>query len=181
MKRKLSVVFTVVAALMLASVVPAGAKAPLTGDMELQFNLGFGNPAAPQPSISWVGTIELDGELYGMAFFPTGSGKPFVSDPSESVHFFREDWKIYAVGGPDFYEFEDGVLTRFEPPAVVLEGYDQGVLTSRNDNYHGNGVVEGATAPFEEWLGRHVQMNGDGIEWYDFGAPRFTSGTFRFN
>ncbi len=108
----------------------------------------------------------------------TGSGKPFVSDPSTSVHFFEETWKIYSKLELGFDE--NGVLTEFVEGPVVLWGYDAGITNLVNSKYHMTGSVEGAADPFEEWVGRSVFMSGD-IEWYDFGAPQYAPGTLRIN
>ena len=178
MKRKLSVVLVMVVVLSLIIAAPAGAKKPqsaLTGDMELYFNLGFGQATAC-PDIVWAGTVELNDVLYGMAFFPTGEknvGK---------VHHFWEDWKIYDTP----FDFTGGVLTECTPGAVVLAGNDSGV-SSPNDTYRMNGVVDEAFDPFEEWDGRRVHMSGV-ITWQvlstpdgDVVVPETGPGTFRLN
>lgn len=174
MKRRLSIVLVLVLALTMVIVAPAGAKKPLGGNMELEFNLAFNPEGSGTELITWVGTVELEDELYGIAFFPTAEKNV------GTVHHFWEDWKIYPYDqGEPFFAFTGGVLTEFEPYDPVLEGSDRGVSTL-NDKYHMNGRVEGAAAPFEEWLGRSVHMKGV-IEWYDFGAPHFGPGVFRIN
>jgi hypothetical protein len=176
MKKKLLVPLVMVVGLSLVSLSPATAKAPLIGEMDLQFNLGFPGPQEVIPD--FVGTIELDGEVYGMAFFAIGSGKPFSGDPSSSVHFFEEIWKIYE--DLDYLFDENGVLVEFVEGPVLLWGYDTGSTVLANSRYHMNGGVEGAAEPFEGWLGRSVHMQGI-IEWYPFGAPKGAPGTFRIN
>ncbi len=177
MKGKLSVVFLLAVALSAAWVVPASAKAPLVGQMDLQFNKAWPGPQADIPD--WVGTITIDGEEYGMAFFALGSGKPFESDPSTSVHFFEEIWTIYDELDFEFDE-ETSALTRFEPGNVVLSGPDYGISNLVNLKYHMNGSVDEAAGPFAEWLGRNVHISGvlkgfpGEVEWY---AP----GVFRIN
>lgn len=178
MKKRPSVLLAMVVALSLVSLTPAAAKAPLVGDMSLQFNLGWPGPQADIPD--WVGTINIDGEEHGMAFFATGSGKPFAEDPSSSVHFFEEIWEIYDMDGFVFEFDSHGVLTTFVKGDVVLWGYDYGITNLKNSKYHMNGSVEGAGEPFEDWIGRSVHMSGL-IEWYLFGAPQYAPGTFRVN
>lgn len=176
MKTRFSVVLALALVLSLGVIAPLSATAPLTGEMDLQFNLGWPGPQDEIPD--WVGTITIDGEVYGMAFFAIGSGKPFNEDPSASVHFFEEIWMIY-----DELEFEfdeDGFLTKFVPGSTVLWGYDSGITNLKNSKYHMNGSVEEAAEPFAESVGRNVHMSGI-IEWYDFGAPQFAPGTFRIN
>jgi len=175
MKTKLSIVHVMVLILSLVAAAPVSAKAPLVGAMDLQFNLGWPGPQAHTPD--WVGTITIDDEEYGMAFFAIGSGKPFNEDPSASVHFFEEIWKIYDELEFEFNEF--GVLTEFEEGDVLLWGYDTGITNLKNSKYHMNGSVE-ADDLFDEWVGRNVHMSGD-IEWYDSGAPQSAPGTFRIN
>ena len=91
MKRKLSIVLTIVMALTVLSVAPASAKAPLVGDMELEFNLEVGADGGSFPAIAWVGTVNLDRDVYGIAFFPIGARDV------GTVHHFWEDWAIYPV------------------------------------------------------------------------------------
>lgn len=172
MKRRLSTVLAIVVALTLVSVAPVSADEPLVGDMELEFNLEFGTGLFP--AISWVGTVDFDGDVYGIAFFPTGA------KDVGTVHHFWEDWAIYPYdAGDPFFTFTGGVLTEFAPEPPVLEGYDRGTAM-KNNRYRMNGSVTGVADPFEEWLGRNVHMSGV-IEWYEFGAPHFAPGTFRVN
>lgn len=176
MKRRFSLVLAVSLVLSLGAIAPLSAKAPLTGAMDLQFNLAWTGPQEEIPE--WVGTITIDGDVYGMAFFAIGSGKPFDEDPSASVHFFEEIWKIYD--DLDFEFDEDGNLASFVPGSPVLWGYDTGITNLKNSKYHMSGSVVEAAEPFAEWVGRKVYMRGI-IEWYEFGAPQFAPGTFRIN
>ncbi|MEA3509946.1 MAG: hypothetical protein U9R51_00785 [Actinomycetota bacterium] len=175
MRRKLSVVLVMIVVLSLAAIAPVNAKAPLVGEMDLEFNLAWPGPQDVVPD--WVGTVTFDGDEFGIAFFLLGTGKPFEVDPPGQAGFFGEIWRIYD--GLD-YELVDGVLTVFEPGPVVMWGYDTGMVSLKNSKYHMNGSVEYAGHDFEEWLGRSVHMGGV-IEWYDFGAPQFAPGTFRLN
>ena len=155
----------------LISLAPASAKKPLVGEMELEFNLDFGAEGADFAHITWVGTINFDGAVYGMAFIPTNAKDVGV------VHHFWEDWLIYPYDSENpFFLFEDGFLTEFDPDPPVLWGTDKGI-SSPNDKYRMNGTIDGAEEPFEEWLGRSVHMSGT-IEWYPFGAPHFAPGVF---
>lgn len=178
MKRKLSVLLVTVVVLSSLSVAPVSANAPLTGAMDLQFNLGWPGPQDEIPI--WVGTITIDGVEYGMAFFNIGSGKPFESDPSTSVIFFQEIWKIYDMDGFVFDFDTSGFLTEFVEGPVLLRGHDRGIVSLKNSKYQMNGSVAEAAEPFEEWVGSNVHMSGI-IEFYPFGAPQFAPGTFRSN
>jgi hypothetical protein len=173
-KKTLTLLGTV-AVLLMAIALPAQARQPLRGDMDLQFNLAWSGPSDVVPI--WVGTITIDGADFGMAFFNTGTGKPFEDNPSD-VLFFEETWSIY-----DDLEFsfdDEGALATFEPRDIVLSGYDRGIVTPSNSKYHMNGDVRIAEGQFSEWLGRSVHMSGH-IEWYPFGAPQYAPGTFRIN
>ena len=177
MRKKLVTAILVISLLTLVSTIAAvNAKKPLIGTMDLQFNLAWPGPNYEIPD--WIGTITIDGEEYGMAFFAIGSGKPFVDDPSTSVHFFEEIYVIYFE--LDFTFNEDGTLGIFEPGAIALWGYDVGITNMINSKYHMTGNVEEANGIFSQWLGRNVFMSGV-IEWYPFGAPQYAPGTFRIN
>jgi hypothetical protein len=107
------------------------------------------------------------------------------------VHHFWEDWLIYPYDAENLlFEFSTGdprVLVACDPGEIspVLWGTDKGV-TGPNSKYRMNGGVNGASEPFEAWLGRNVHMSGT-IEWYDApdmpwdGAPHFAPGVFRAN
>jgi len=163
--------------LSVAVALPANAKKPLSGDMELNFNLGYDNPATPCPGITWAGTVELEGTTYGMAFYPTSA------KDVGATHHFDEIWVIYDAP----FDFTGGVLTECVPGDIVLAGTDSGV-TSPNSKYRMNGAVGSAFAPFAEWDGRNVHMSGD-ITWADLVLPDGTiivvpetaPGTFRLN
>jgi hypothetical protein len=177
MRKRFILLLAMLMVLSVAVALPATAKEPLRGDMELYFNLGFGNPDAPCPDLSWAGTVELDGIIYGIAFFPTGA------KDVGAVHHFEEIWEIYDAP----FEFTGGVLAECVPGDIVLAGTDSGV-TGPNSTYRMNGTVAEAFAPFSEWVGRNVHMSGD-ITWADMELPDGTivvvpataPGTFRIN
>ncbi len=151
------------------------AKVPLRGTMDLEYNLAWPGPQDVIPD--WVGTIDIDGELYGMAFFAIGTGKPFEDDRPGSAYFFGEIYEIYETLE---FKFVDGILTCFNPGAIVLKGTDEGSTNLKNSHYRMNGVVTETNEDFAKWLGRSVHMSGT-IIWTDFGAPQNAPGTFRIN
>jgi hypothetical protein len=159
------------------SIIPVNAGAPITGTMDLEYNLAWPGPQAEVPD--WIGTITIDGTEYGMAFFAIGSGKPW--DPIEkstgSAYFFGEIWEIYE--SIDF-KFKNGVLKKFKPGDIVLKGTDEGLTNLNNNNYGMNGIVTETNQDFANWLGHNVHMSGE-IIWYDFGAPHYAPGTFQLN
>lgn len=173
MKKKLTVLLAMALALSIVSAPPAVARGhrALVGPMELEFNLGFGDPAAPYPEITWVGTVEFKGELYGIAFFPTW-GKDV-----KNLHLFREIWKVYPYDESDpFFEFEEGLLTEFSPEAPLMVGHDAGISNLKTNRYWAVGRVDEAAGPF---VGRHRMFMRGVIEWYDFGAPHYAPGILR--
>lgn len=184
MKRKMLALLAMVVALSLISLAPATAKKPLSGAMDLEFNLNFGTDW-PCNHITWAGTVDLDGVLYEMIFIPTDA------KDVGNVHHFWEDWEIYPYDEENplfvWFDFPPRVLVACDPGDVspVLWGTDEGVTTP-NSKYRMNGTIDGAESPFEVWLGRNVHMSGT-IEWYDApgmdwdGAPQFAPGIFRAN
>lgn len=181
MNKRLSALLAMVLALGVVSAAPAAARdhpprsdhRPLAGSMELEFNLGFGDEAALRPDVTWVGTVDLNGKVYGIVFFPTW-GKDI-----RHLHFFREIWKIYPydAGNPFFELDQAGVLTRFDPEAPLMVGHDSGVSNLRTNRYWAVGKVDNAASPFAGRVGHRMFMRGV-IEWYDFGAPHYAPGTF---
>lgn len=182
MRRKLLLSSLLVLTLTLGVVAPATAKKPLVGTMELQFNLDWPGPSEEIPD--WVGTVTIDGTEYGMAFFNTGTGKPFDSQPNGGVIFFEETWVIYEQLDFTFERIDDQIegfrLTEFNPGDVLLSGYDRGVVSLANGGYRMNGFVEVAEDPYESWLDRQVHMSGV-VEFSAEGAPLYAPGTFRLN
>ena len=179
MKRMITTL-VMVSVLSLVSATSAIAEEPLTGTMDLEFNLGW-TPLGSDPV--WVGTITIDENDFGMAFFVTGSGKSFALDPpfdadkKRTVHFFAETWVIYDAITP---VWDEGVLVTLGPGNILLSGNDRGITNLANSKYQMNGSVEVANGDFSMLEGRNVHMSGD-VVWYPFGAPHFAPGTFRIN
>jgi hypothetical protein len=175
---------TIILTAAIASVVYA--KKPLIGTMALEYNTDV---PGPQPLIpDWVGTVEIDGEEYGMLFFAIGSGKSFDDFLKGQVHFFEEIWAIYdtdfdltsLIPSDDPADW-DYWLPASSPTELVLWGYDEGQTNVRNSKYHMNGNVVGAFGDFAECQGRNVHMNGI-IQWDPAtGGPQYAPGIFRIN
>jgi hypothetical protein len=177
MKSRLPAVLLAAILLCAGVAAPSSAEAPLVGEMDLQFNLGW--PGYQEEIPDWVGTVTIEGDEYGMAFFLLGTGKPFGDDHlTGNASFFGEKWEIYA--DLEFEFDEDGVLTVFEPGATVLWGYDRGLVSLKNDKYRMNGSVEEAAEPFASRLGSNVHMGGT-IVWYESGWPQYAPGTLHVN
>ena len=142
----------------------------LRGEIVLDFNLAFFDHPLTEPT--WVGTVDIEGyDIYDMEFYPTGEDKGF-SQASPFEEYF--------------------VITDQTTGAIVMAGHDAGVTTLANkppdpNKYRMNGEIDVANAPFEQWLGRHVHMNGL-ITWVNLGTseepvivPETAIGPFRVN
>ncbi len=178
--------------LVLVAIPQAEATKPLTGSMDLEFNLLW--PGAGDTVPDWVGTITIDGKEYGMLFFAIGSGKSFVTDPANlrgRIHFFEEIFAIYDMGDASFPVIPNGEESAWEywlpknnPDELVLCGYDRGQTNFVNNDYHMNGYVVGACGCFSEYEGGSAHMSGE-IIWYESGpfagAPHYAPGTLRIN
>lgn len=177
MKRRFSILVALVAVLSMVMAVPATAKEPLQGDMELYFNLGYGNQEAPCPDITWAGSVQLDGVDYGIAFFP------IASEHRGNSYHFEETWEVYA----EPFDFKGGgALMVCAPGEVVLRGPDKGVEV--DNDYHIIGSVDYAAGALEAWKGRQMRARGTGVfmEVVDPAGdivlvPLTAHGTFRLN
>jgi hypothetical protein len=144
MKRKILVLFALVAvvAVMTAAPVSADAQKPINGTMELTL---FGEPCPvphEPPFLTWAGTVVIDGTTYGWADFPTG---PLVEEGK--FIYFQEYWTIFALGEGEAVTPE----VACDAGRVVLEGVNDGWgppgMTGKAD-----GTVTGADpdGPFAE-------------------------------
>ncbi|MFW9885787.1 MAG: hypothetical protein ACFFEX_15480 [Candidatus Thorarchaeota archaeon] len=191
--RKIGVVLVLFAlSLALVAIPEVAATRPITGSMDLEFNLLW--PGAGDKVPDWVGTITIDGKEYGMLFFAIGSGKSFVTDLANlkgNIHFFEEIWAIYDMGDQSFPAIPNGDdsawaywLPMNSPDELVLWGHDKGQTNLQTNDYHMAGNVEMAGGSFSIYDGRSVHMSGE-IIWYESGpfagAPHFAPGYFRIN
>jgi hypothetical protein len=180
MRRALLVVLVMVLALSLVSATAVGAKPPSmgdrTGEMDLEFNLGF--PAEGPGGIAWIGTIEFDHGVYAIAFF-------FYPGPaSKVVSHWTETFKIYEYDAlAPCFEMTGPFLTTFACGEPVLVGHDKGITHLKKLTWLGNGSVDEASGPFEEWDGRNTKIKGDFTlnPSFDIFVPYTAEGTLRFN
>ena len=96
------------------------------------------------PPYFWVGEVDFGGGVvhgirYESLSIPVMHG--------QSSHF-EERFEIHALGDPD---------------DIYLAGYDFGVLVYSNLDGRMRGVVDVANPPYEDWLGRRVNMGGEAI------------------
>lgn len=154
------------------------AAAPLEIEAHAQFNLGWPGPQTNVPD--WVGTVNINGHTYGIAWFNIGSGKTFDNaGKSQAASFFGEIWRIYD--SISFQFDSNGVLTSFHPGNIVITGNDQGVVSFPNSAYRMNGVVQDAPgSAFSVYLGHTVHMSGL-ITWWANGNPLYADGPIRIN
>ena len=98
MKRLLLVCLALAAAFALIAATPASAKKPnpkpLNGEMELTLFGEFCGMPLKSPFLSWAGTVEFDGETYGIAYFPT-SDPP---EPGAKFFYFEENVTLFEIG-----------------------------------------------------------------------------------
>jgi hypothetical protein len=173
MKRWFTVVLVMVLALSFVSVGAAGAKAPgtgdRTGDLNLWLNWGAIVGEGPHQDIVWFGTATFDDVDYGVVYYTV------TTHGSEVTSHWTETWDMY-----DYHEalflIDEGVLIGFNPGEAVVSGTDSGMTHWKNFTWVGNGSIDMANAPFEEWEGHRTHISGD----FDLAAGT-ASGTVRFN
>jgi hypothetical protein len=168
-----------VLALSLVSAAAAVAKPPSmgdrTGEMDLEFNLGFSTPG----EIAWIGTIKFDHGQdpveYAIAFFF------YPGHASKVVSHWTETFEIYE--DPDCFEMTDSVLTVNNCANPVLIAHDKGITHLKKLTWLGNGSVDAASGPFEQWDGRNTKIKGDFTlkPLFDIFVPYTGKGTLRFN
>jgi hypothetical protein len=170
MKRNLTVVLAVLVVLSLVVAAPVSAEQPLRGVLDTHFNLGFGDTTTPCPHITWAGNVELDGELYGLAWTPLGPPKIV----GQSFHV-DERWMIYE--SPFAFEGED-VFTECGQH-VAMWGDEKAVESLANLHAVGNGQVDWVDpdGPFD------TALEGRNTHWSGFVSDDLLHfpGTFRIN
>lgn len=109
----------------------------LIGEIWCDFNLGN------YPFV-WEGTVDFGGGVvHGIQYESLG----FPVAHGQSSHF-EERFKIYNLADENI---------------IYLAGYDFGVLVYSNLEGRMRGVVDEANPPYEDWLGRRVNMGGTAI------------------
>ncbi len=102
------------------TVAPANASMhrSLRGNVDLDFNLGLVLGEGAAQNVSWFGTVEFRGGTYDIAYYPTA---PLVEHGNWI--YFEDRYEIYDSLT---YEYENGILTEFNPGTVVLEASERG-------------------------------------------------------
>lgn len=184
MRRRLTLLLAMLVVLSLVVALPAAAKKStpnLSGEMDIYFDpsLLLDRPAAPvcppgaTGPIFWYGTVEIDGEVYGMTF--ESLGDPVLVG---KTNHYREHFAIYRGEEGQFDDFAPGTCPIAGTP--VLEGDLNGVGRYANGKIVENGTVTGAGAPFAVWDGRRMHADGVVTELAP-GVPEGFTGTIRFN
>jgi hypothetical protein len=124
MKRKLSIVLTIVMALTVLSVAPVSADGdkPINGKMDLTLEAEFCGTPFESPLVTWVGTVVIDGTTYGWADVPTDE-----PDFETKLGFmlFEEYWTIFTLAAGEV----PTVALACNPALVVLDGTNVGRAT----------------------------------------------------
>lgn len=175
MRRKLLVLLAVMVVLAVVIAAPVSAKKPaptLRGDQVMVLNQDLDSGAfgiygclydsedpVPVETISWFGSIEIEGTTYGMALYPlpgrfTGNG---------TILHYEEGWKVWTeeFTVSDNTECPTGYcIDDCTPGEYVLSGTDRGVGSFTTGKFRSNGTVDEAFEPFADWLGRKVHQDG---------------------
>ena len=165
MKRKLSIVLTIVMALTVLSVAPVSddGEKPINGKIDLTlFNEDC--PTAPLGVVTWIGTVVIDGMTYGWADFPTA-----LPDFEKKLKFmyFAEYWTIFTLKTGE----APTVALACNPALVVLDGINTGRMTPGATG-RADGTVSSAAlypGPFADvaagsrmiWRGKITSFIGD--------------------
>lgn len=178
MKRRVALLLAIVVVLSVVAAAPATANgAP---DENWHMSIYMVPPGAPCSDVTWFGTVELEGDTYGMALRVTEYG-PGVT-LGQSYHY-----KEYNTVYTGFFEVDEatGFLLDCDPGDTVLHGYSEGSSSIPNAKFRANGVVEEASGPFAGWEGRRIHDGGlliDFVEIPDVGpVPMAYIGHFRVN
>lgn len=155
MIRKLAIGLSLVLMAVLAVAPAATAQDKVEGTMDPYWNECFSGPGEEIPD--WIGTIDVDGDVYDMLFFNVGNGRPPNHPPAEGVAAFNEVWAIY-----------DGLQLAFDEACavetfdgdLVLWGLDHGTADLGAMTYEMTGPVMEALGAFDGLAGETVSMSG---------------------
>ena len=155
MSRRLLVVLTVVAALLVALAAPATAKAhhPFGGEqvMVLNIDLVTGEHLYGCDDISFFGTVELRNRTFGMALYSISANY----DDQGNNHY-EEGWRIFTGK----FRVKDGQIKDCDPGRAVAGGTDVGLWTAATQYFVSEGSVDFARGPFRRWFDKTVMQDG---------------------
>ena len=151
----LSVSLVLLAALALAPAALGQDK--VTGSLDLKWNPCYGAPPSEEIP-DWIGTVEIEGNVYDMLFFNVGTGRPptdRVEEPELSVH---ELWAVYD--GLELTFDDECALETFDGSAVMW-GHDYGGANfAESPDYYMGGTVLEASGEFADLVGRPIEISG---------------------
>lgn len=156
MDRRLAAVpaLALTASLTLAPAVMA--EDAVTGTFDLTWNECI-TELPNQDVPDWLGTIDIDGKAYDMAFFNLGMGRPPGEELGENSPSFIEVWAIY-----------DGLEVAFDPECAMttyegemaMWGHDYGTADIEASTFEMTGTVAEAYGEFADLVGHEIEMNG---------------------
>ena len=165
MLRKLTLGLSLVLMVVLAGAPAAMAQDKVTGEFELTWNGCFAGPGDEVPD--WVGTIDMDGDLYDMVFFNLGDGRPPNHDLAAPLGSFIEIWAVYD--GLDIAYDEECATETYEGD-LIMWGHDAGIGDDDAMAYAMTGTVVEAFGDYVGLTGESVAMSGT-FTVTDDGAP----------
>lgn len=179
MKRRLAFLLILLVALSVVVAAPAQGEAPTENWF---MSVYLVSPDDPCSDITWFGTVELEGDTYGMALRVTEYGPGVYL--GKSYHY-----KEYNTVYTGFFEVDEatGFLLDCDPGEAVLHGYSEGssAIPNPNAKFRANGYVQEADGPFAGWEGRRIHDSGvltDFVMIPDVGPfPTAYTGYFRVN
>ena len=174
MRRRLWILFAVVALLAVVVGAPVSAKTPLQASTEHDFMAGYGfvrgTPDDAQ-LLGWQGTITGDIEGCIEWWFDLDPG---IVPTGQASHYFTTT------------EIREGPCPEGEPsPArgeLLLAADGHGTTTARhmkNSNWRANATITVAEGEYAAWLGRKVHESGH-FEWDDATPPNPLKGESEF-
>ena len=144
MRRIWAVLLAGLLALTVVAVVPATAKSPARGDIDLMLVTSCG-------AVTWSGTVTVDGQPRGLVLEYAGVPGVFRGQSYHYEEYFTVTAEPIVAG-----TCPTGSET------MLLTGWDFGLGVLANRSMYGdNGVVTDTSEGYSMWLGRKVRMSGD--------------------
>jgi hypothetical protein len=152
MLRKLAPILALVLMAVLTVAPASMAQEKVTGAFDLAWNGCWAGPGDEVPD--WIGTVDIDGDVYDMLFFNLGDGSPPNHDRAGS---FIEIWAIYD--GLELTYDEECATETYEGD-LVMWGHDAGVSDFDAKEYTMTGTVVEAFGDYADLTGQSLAMHG---------------------
>ena len=153
MLRKLAPILALVLMAVLTVAPASMAQEKVTGEFDLTWNGCWEGPTDEIPD--WIGTIDIDGDVYDMLFFNLGDGRPPNHDLAAPLGPFIEIRAVYD--GLEIAFDEECVMEAFEGD-MVMWGHDAGVSDSDAKEYAMTDTVVGAYGDYADLTGESLVM-----------------------